>query len=162
MIFIIVLLIIFLFICLSMTRTLENFDNNESQNNNKKENQNKENNNEENKICDKEDIIEEDGPIKYLKLHPTSEEDTNKKKIIDLKTDVKKIILPINITLIHNISKNDCSENRKFPNRVCQIPKESSRTISERCPTDYVTGTVTNNFITTGYGAKSSLGSSPV
>lgn len=170
---IILLLALFLIVCMSVTRNIEKFEYNLNEhqtctkNNNEKENDNDKNddtdkndddknNDDKNEDDDKScKLVAQDGDIKYLE-HPAC--DTNKK--------LKKIKYnrPININVTYNVENEDIKEETP----LLQNKTESVQTkpvikyIRERCPVDYVTGTVSNNFITTGHGAKSSLGSGPV
>ena len=74
--------------------------------------------------------------------HPATE--TN----VEIKKQEIKYNEPINITLNYNIKP----QKDQFLVQRCTKP----------CPSEYVTGTVTNRFITTGYGASTTLGSGPV
>ena len=87
--------------------------------------------------------------FKNLIEHPAKE--TNKELS-------KQFIKPINI----NITCNTEKEQNNFDTDVIINDRINK---SKKCTPyngDYITGTVSNQFITTGYGAQSSLGSGPV
>jgi len=109
----------------------------DNKNTDNKKKSNSDNNNDDNKIT-----------FKNLIEHPAKE--TNKELS-------KQFIKPINI----NITCNTDKEQNNFDTDVII----NDRIKSKKCDPyngDYITGTVSNQFITTGYGAQSSLGSGPV
>lgn len=123
-----------------------NADNNTSDNNISKTDNKKT----DNKKTDNSDNNDDDDKITFKNLieHPAKE--TNKELS-------KQFIKPINI----NITCNTDKEQNNFDTDIII----NDRIKSKKCDPyngDYITGTVSNQFITTGYGAQSSLGSGPV
>ena len=163
---ILLLTVFFLIICANLTKsflqTNEHFENNESDVEDEREKcidnkSNNKSNDEKDEAISKDISLNDESNISLKDLtseimeHPAT--DTDKK----LK---KQYIRPININVSYNVEKDTskCTESVKN----CEKPKPKC---VEKCwphAGDYITGTVTNRFITTGYGSQTSLGSGPV
>ncbi len=166
---IVLLTVFFLIICVSLTKsflnTNEHFENSDRDIEDEREKCT--NNESTNKSDDEKDetitkdiSLNDESTTQSISLkdltseileHPAT--DTDKK----LK---KQYVRPININVSYNVEKDTskCVE----PVKSCEKPEPKC---VEKCwphAGDYITGTVTNRFITTGYGSQTSLGSGPV
>ena len=169
---IILLLVFFTFICIGLTHTIEKFqsnvitteaDLNENNNDNKKDNDknnnkkndndkdNKDNNDNDNDDNDKDDNNKDDNDKDNKKKDDNDKKKDNKITMIEHPATetadlIKKQDQPIHINISYNVE----------PPQI-----ETRPNCKTRCPSDYIPGSVTNRYITTGYGDYSSLGNAP-
>ena len=161
---ILILLFFFVFICIGLTNTMENFKNNMSEDSaslseDKKESASISDDKESASISDEKEsasVSDDEEDIKKfldnIKEHPATE------TAIEIKKQKIKNDRPINITVSYNVidrkeQHKGQKEHHKMHPVQCKCPK---------CAADYITGTVSNRMITTGYGASTTLGSGPV